>query len=232
MALGHDGLLASSQGLSSPPGRFATSCVAERPGTLHQVLHLRVERGIPFLPVSWHHPVAAVSNTAGDRPMGRKPARPAIRLPDTDRTRPGRIVSHPRSLQKHVWRARIILCLGAGCGLAGTMRRTGRPEPTVWRWWDRCPAGGVDSLLRASTRPPRTPVPAATVQAIIGLAMSPPPPTAATGPSGPWPPRAGPDGHHRAPDPGAPWPAAPSGQGPRCRRTLHEPAGSCRRAPG
>ncbi len=109
--------------------------------------------------------------------MGRKPARPAIRLPDTDRTRPGRIASHPRSLQKHVWRARIILCPGAGYGLAGTMRRTGRPEPTVWRWWDRCPAGGVDGLLRDATRPPgRKPVPAATVQAVIDLAMSPPPP--------------------------------------------------------
>ncbi len=47
MALGHDGLLLATKELSPPPGRFATSCVAERPGTLHQVLHFRVERGTP-----------------------------------------------------------------------------------------------------------------------------------------------------------------------------------------
>ncbi len=109
--------------------------------------------------------------------MGRTSTRPEIRLPDTDRTRLEHIVSHPRSPRKHVWRARIILALGDGCGLVETMRRTGLSKPAVWRWRDRFLSEGVEGLLRDATRPPgKQPIPAATVQAVINLAMSPPPP--------------------------------------------------------
>ena len=109
--------------------------------------------------------------------MGRTSTRPEIRLPDTDRTRLEHIVSHPQSPQKHVWRARIILALGDGCGLVETMRQTGLSKPTVWRWWDRFLSEGVDGLLRDATRPPgKTPIPADRIQAVIDLAMSPPPP--------------------------------------------------------
>ncbi len=108
--------------------------------------------------------------------MGRKSTRQEIRLSDEDRARLDEIVCYPRSPQKHVWRARIILELGSGCGLVATMRRTGMSKPTVWRWWDRFLAEGVDGLLRDATRPPgKKPIPEDRVKAAIALAMSPPP---------------------------------------------------------
>ena len=49
-------------------------------------------------------------------------------------------------------------------------------KPTVWRWWGRFLAEGVDGLLRDATRPPgRKRVPEDQVKALIDLAMSPPP---------------------------------------------------------
>jgi len=108
--------------------------------------------------------------------MGRTSTRSVITLSDEDRERLEGIAGHPRSLQKHVWRARIVLALGAGCGLSETMRRTGRSKPTVWRWWDRFLTDGVDGLLRDATRPPgKTPIPEDRVKALVDLAMSPPP---------------------------------------------------------
>ena len=108
--------------------------------------------------------------------MGRKPTRREIELSDEDRERLEQIIGNPRSPQKHVWRARIILELGSGRGLVETMRRTGMPEPTVRRWWDRFLAGGVDGPFRDATRPPgKKPVPEEKVKAVIALAMSPPP---------------------------------------------------------
>lgn len=108
--------------------------------------------------------------------MVRKYVRREIELPDADRRRLEHVVGNPRSPQKHVRRARIILELGSGCGPAETMRRTGVSKPTVWRWWDRFLAEGVDGLLYDATRPPgRKPIPADRVKAVIALAMSPPP---------------------------------------------------------
>ncbi len=66
--------------------------------------------------------------------MGRKSTRREIELSDGERERLQHVAGNPRSLQKHVWRARIVLELGSGCGLAETMRRTGMSKPTVWRW--------------------------------------------------------------------------------------------------
>ena len=108
--------------------------------------------------------------------MGRKSTRREVELSDEDRERLEQIIGNPRSPRKHVWRARIILELGSGRGLVETMRRTGMSKPTVWRWWDRFLAGGVDGLLRDATRPPgKKPVPEEKVKAVIALAMSPPP---------------------------------------------------------
>ncbi len=108
--------------------------------------------------------------------MGRKSTRQEIELSAGDRERLEGIVNNPKSLQKHVWRARIVLALGSGRGLAETMRRTGMSKPTVWRWWDRFLAEGVDGLLRDATRPPgRKPVSEDRVKAVVALAMSPPP---------------------------------------------------------
>ena len=111
--------------------------------------------------------------------MGRRSTRQKITLSDADRKRLEGIMTNPRSRQKHAWRAHIILELGSGCGLVETMRRTGMSKPTVWRWWDRFLAQGVDGILHDATRPPgRTPIPEDRVKALIALAMSPPPPHA------------------------------------------------------
>ena len=83
--------------------------------------------------------------------MGRKSTRQEIALSDAERARLDGIVSNPKSLQKPVWRARIVLELGAGCGLAETLRRTGLSKPTVWRWWDRVKAGVALAMSSAST---------------------------------------------------------------------------------
>ena len=102
-----------------------------------------------------------------------------ITLSDEERARLERLMNHPQTLRKHAWRAHIILELGAGCGLSETMKRTGMSKPTVWRWWDRFLAEGVDGLLYDATRPPgRAPVAEDKVKALIALAMSPPPPHA------------------------------------------------------
>ncbi len=86
--------------------------------------------------------------------MGRKSTRQEIVLSDEERACLEGIASNPRSLRKHVWRARIVPEPGSGRGPAGTMRRTGVSKPTVRRRRDRFLALGVDGLLRDATRPP------------------------------------------------------------------------------
>ena len=108
--------------------------------------------------------------------MGRKSTKVKIRLSDGERERLEKVAGHPRSLQKHAWRARIVLELGSGHGLMETARRTGMSKQAVWRWWDRFLAEGVDGLLRDATRPPgKKPIGEDRVKAAIDLAMSPPP---------------------------------------------------------
>jgi hypothetical protein len=51
-----------------------------------------------------------------------------------DRARLEAIVADRNSPQKHVWRARILLASGDGCGTAEVMRRSGVAKPCVWRW--------------------------------------------------------------------------------------------------
>jgi len=52
---------------------------------------------------------------------------------DEDRERLEKTENRPRSSRKHAWRATVVLELGSGHGLVGTMRRTGKSKPTVWR---------------------------------------------------------------------------------------------------
>ena len=93
-----------------------------------------------------------------------------------DRHRLEAIVSDRSALQKHVWRANIILATADGCGTFEIMRRSGRSKPVVWRWQERFMQEGVEGLLRDKTRKPgRTPLPAETVQRVVDLALSPPP---------------------------------------------------------
>ena len=85
-------------------------------------------------------------------------------------------VADCNSLQKHVWRARIVLAAAEGLGTNAIARRTGKSKPCVRRWRARFVAEGVDGLLRDKTRPPGTsPLPAATVDRVVALTREPPP---------------------------------------------------------
>ena len=67
------------------------------------------------------------------------------------------IVADCNTKQKHVWRARIILKSGDGCGAMEIMRRTDKSKTCVYRWQERYMEEGVDGLLYDVTRPPGTP---------------------------------------------------------------------------
>ncbi len=69
-----------------------------------------------------------------------------------DRARLEAIVSDRNRLQKHVWRARIILLTVDGVGTTGIERQTGKDKTCVWRWQERFMLEGVDGLLRDKTR--------------------------------------------------------------------------------
>ena len=71
-----------------------------------------------------------------------------------DRRRLEAIVADRNTKQKHVWRVRIIIESGDGCGTMEIMRRTGRSKTCVWRWQERYMEEGVDGLLYDATRPP------------------------------------------------------------------------------
>ena len=74
-----------------------------------------------------------------------------------DRERLAAIIADRNSLQKHVWRAQVVLLTSDLVGTAAIMRQTGLGKPSVWRWQDRYVEAGVDGLLRDKTRPSRIP---------------------------------------------------------------------------
>ena len=91
-----------------------------------------------------------------------------IEVSAADRARLEAIVADRNSPQKHVWRARIILATGEGCGTAQVMRRAGVSKPCVWRWQERFMRAGVDGLLHDKTRPARIPpLPKAVVEGVV-----------------------------------------------------------------
>src|SRR6266446_6063358 len=91
-----------------------------------------------------------------------------VNVTPVDRRRLEAIVADRCTLQKHVWRAQIILATADGCGTAEIMRRSGKAKPVVWRWQARFMEQGVDGLLRDKTRKPgKPPLPAATVQKVV-----------------------------------------------------------------
>ena len=93
-----------------------------------------------------------------------------------DRLRLQAIVAAPRSLQKHVWRARIILLSDDGLGTMAIRAATGKSKTCIWRWQERFMTEGVDGLLRDKTRPPGVaPVPADRGAEIVRLTQAPPP---------------------------------------------------------
>ena len=93
-----------------------------------------------------------------------------------DRERLAAVVADRNSLQKHVWRAAIILASADGCGTAEIMRRAGVSKPSAWRWQQRFMEAGVDGLLRDKTRKPgRAPVSEAAVAALVDRTLAEPP---------------------------------------------------------
>ena len=94
----------------------------------------------------------------------------------SDRQRLSAVVSDPKSPQKHVWRARIILLSGEGPGTSAIMAATGKSKTCVWRWQERFMRAGVDGLLRDGSRPPgKAPVAPERVAWIIRLTQEPSP---------------------------------------------------------
>jgi len=93
-----------------------------------------------------------------------------------DRQRLRAIVSDPKSPQKHVWRACIILLSGDGLGTSAIMAETGKSKTCVWRWQERFMHEGVDGLLRDKSRPPgKAPIAPERVAEIVRLTQEPPP---------------------------------------------------------
>ena len=94
----------------------------------------------------------------------------------SDKQRLNKIINNPQSLQKHVWRARIILLSGSGSGTHAIMAATGKSKTCVWRWQERFMAEGVDGLLYDKTRPPGiAPIDESRVREIVALTLKPPP---------------------------------------------------------
>src|SRR6185312_14996065 len=99
-----------------------------------------------------------------------------VRLGLGDRARLEAVIGSGNSLQKHVWRARIVLLSADGVGTMAIQRQTGKGKPTIWRWQARFMAEGVDGLLHEATRPSRVPpLPAATIERVVEMTLAEPP---------------------------------------------------------
>jgi transposase len=86
------------------------------------------------------------------------------------------IVRDRNSPQKHVWRARIVLLTAEGRGTNAITRLLGKDKTVVWRWQERFMHEGVAGLTRDKTRPSRIPpLPAATIDRVVGLTNQVPP---------------------------------------------------------
>lgn len=67
------------------------------------------------------------------------------------------IVTNPKSRQKHVWQARIVLLSGAGLGTSVIMAETGKSKTCVRRWQERFMHDRVGGLFCDRSRPPKRP---------------------------------------------------------------------------
>lgn len=67
------------------------------------------------------------------------------------------LVRAPSTLNKHVWRARIVLLSAAGVGTMAITRQLGISKRTVWRWQERFLAEGIGGLMHDKPRSGRPP---------------------------------------------------------------------------
>lgn len=81
----------------------------------------------------------------------------SIEVSAADRARLEAVVADRNRLQKHVWRAKIILATADRLGTGEIVRRTGKSKPCVWRWQERFMREGVPGVLCDKTRPARLP---------------------------------------------------------------------------
>jgi len=102
-----------------------------------------------------------------------------IRLSAADRSELEAVVANRNSLQKHVWRAKIVLLTADGHGTAEIMRATGKAKTVIWRWQERFGDEGVAGLWRDKTRPSRIPPLSPEVaERVVALTLAGPPPAA------------------------------------------------------
>ena len=57
-----------------------------------------------------------------------------------------RWITDPKSPQKHVWRARIVLLSGEGLGTSAIMVATSKSKTCVWRWQERFMQAGAEGV--------------------------------------------------------------------------------------
>ena len=99
----------------------------------------------------------------------------SVSVSAADRRRLQAVVADPKSPQKHVWRARIVLLTDDGVGTNGIMAATGKSKTCVWRWQARFMEAGIDGLLRDKTRPPgKAPIAENRVAEVVRLTLTPP----------------------------------------------------------
>ena len=99
-----------------------------------------------------------------------------IKVGSSDRLRLEGVTGDRCAVQKHMWRAAIILLSAGGVGTHEIMRRTGKSKTCVWRWQERFMEEGVDGLLRDKTRPPRIPpLPPDVAERVVALTLTDPP---------------------------------------------------------
>lgn len=99
-----------------------------------------------------------------------------ITVTPEDRLRLEAIVGDRNAKQKHVKRAKVVIATADGYGTNEIVRRSELSKPVVWRWQERFMREGIEGLLRDKTRKPgKKPLPAATVQRVVDLALRPPP---------------------------------------------------------
>jgi transposase len=102
-----------------------------------------------------------------------------IRLSAADRSELEAVVANRNSLQKHVWRAKIVLLTADDHGTAEIMRATGKAKTVIWRWQERFGEEGVAGLWRDKTRPSRiAPLSPEVAERVVALTLAGPPPTA------------------------------------------------------
>ena len=100
----------------------------------------------------------------------------SMTLAPAERQRLEALVGDRNTVQKHVWRAQIVLLSADAIGTNEIMRRTGKSKTCVWRWQERFAAEGYDGLLRDKTRPSRIkPLGAAVAERVVARTLSDPP---------------------------------------------------------